>query len=123
MIPVQCDESQSCAKPDTECSGGICVCVAGYHIEVSSGDCVEDSNEGTSITRLPSVTDLRGRSFLSPNTRLECFLRGAKFLAKNLSGLKITWKTLMGLKIFPSEIFHVFFGFYSYLSEFELKSA
>ena len=29
---------------------------------------------------------MRDRSFLSPNTR---FLRGAKFLAKNLGGLKI----------------------------------
>ena len=56
---------------------------------------------------------LRGRSFLIPDTRLECFLRGAKFLAKNLRGLKITRKILRGLKItrkilrglkiFPSE--------------------
>ena len=56
---------------------------------------------------------LRGRSFLSSDTRLECFLRGAKFLAKNLRGakfsannlrgLKITRKILRGLKIFPPE--------------------
>ena len=56
---------------------------------------------------------LRDRSFLSLDTRLECFLRGAKFLAKNLRGLKITRKILRGLKItrkilrglkiFPSE--------------------
>ena len=32
--------------------------------------------------------NIRGWSFLSPDTRLECFLRGAKFLAKNLRGLK-----------------------------------
>ena len=31
---------------------------------------------------------LRGGSILSPDTRLECFLRGAKFLAKNLRGSK-----------------------------------
>ena len=37
---------------------------------------------------------IRGQSFLSPDTRLECFLRGAKFLAKNLRGLKITRKIL-----------------------------
>ena len=43
---------------------------------------------------------LRGQSFLSPDTRLECFLRGAKFLAKNLRGLKITRKILRGAK-FP----------------------
>ena len=59
------------------------------------------------------VSVIRGRSFLSPDTRLECFLRGAKFLAKNLRdlkitrkilrGLKITRKILRGLKIFPSE--------------------
>ena len=66
---------------------------------------------------------LRGRSFLSTDTRLECFLRGAKFLAKNLRGanffaknlrgakflaknsrgLKITQKILRGLKVFPFE--------------------
>ena len=41
---------------------------------------------------------LRGRSFLSTDTRLECFLRGAKFLAKNLRGLKIPQKILRGLR-------------------------
>ena len=46
---------------------------------------------------------IRGQSFLGPDTRLECFLRGAKFLVKNLRGLKITPKILRGLKIFPSE--------------------
>ena len=40
-----------------------------------------------------------GQSFLSPDTPLECFLRGAKFLAKNLRVLKITRKFLRGLKI------------------------
>ena len=43
---------------------------------------------------------LRGQSFLSPDTRLECFLRGAKFLVKNLRGLKITQKILRGMKNF-----------------------
>ena len=43
---------------------------------------------------------LRGGSFLSPDTRLECFLRGAKFLAKNLRGAKIISKNLRGVKIF-----------------------
>ena len=45
---------------------------------------------------------VRGRSFLSPDTQLECFLRGTKFLAKNLRGLKITRKIIRGLKILPS---------------------
>ena len=30
---------------------------------------------------------------------MECFLRGAKFLAENFRGLKITQKILRGLKI------------------------
>ena len=34
---------------------------------------------------------------------MECFLRSAKFLAKNSRGLKITRKILRGLKIFPYE--------------------
>ena len=42
---------------------------------------------------------VRGQSFLSPDTRLECFLRGAIFLAKNLRGLNITRKILRALKI------------------------
>ena len=46
---------------------------------------------------------MRSGSFLGQDTRLECFLRGAKFLAKILRGLKITRKILRGLKIFPSE--------------------
>ena len=48
-----------------------------------------------------SGISLRGGSFLSPDTRLECFLRGAKFFAKNLRGLKILTKNLRGLKISP----------------------
>ena len=40
---------------------------------------------------------LRGAKFLAKN------LRGAKFLAKNSRRLKITQKILRGLKIFPSE--------------------
>ena len=43
----------------------------------------------------------RGRSFLSPGTRSECFLRGVKFLAKNLRGMKIFWEIIRGMKIFP----------------------
>ena len=46
---------------------------------------------------------LRSQSFLISDTQLECFLRGAKFLAKNLRGLKIIRKILRGVKIFPSE--------------------
>ena len=42
-------------------------------------------------------------AFLNLDTRLECFLRGAKILVKNLRGLKISWKLLRGLKIFPPE--------------------
>ena len=45
----------------------------------------------------------KGPVFLSLDTRLECFLRGAKFFAKKFRGLKVTRKILRGLKIFPSE--------------------
>ena len=33
---------------------------------------------------------LVGGLFLSPDTRSECFLRGVKFLAENLRGMKIS---------------------------------
>ena len=44
---------------------------------------------------------IRGGSFLSPDTRLESFLRGAKIFAKNLRGAKISAKSSKGVwKIF-----------------------
>ena len=46
-------------------------------------------------------TNIRGGSFLSPDTRSECFLRGVKFLAKNLRGMKIFREIIRGMKIFP----------------------
>ena len=45
------------------------------------------------------VFNLRGGSFLSPDTRSECFLRGVKFLAENLRGMKISWEIIRGMKI------------------------
>ena len=47
---------------------------------------------------------LRGRSFLSPDTRLECFLRGAKFLAKNLRGARFLAKNLSGEKFLAKNL-------------------
>ena len=41
----------------------------------------DDVNDIQYLTRICEW--VRGQSFLSPDTRLECFLRGAKFLAKN----------------------------------------
>ena len=43
--------------------------------------------------------NIRGGSFLSPDTRSECFLRGVKFLAENLRGMKISRKIIRGMKI------------------------
>ena len=47
---------------------------------------------------------LRGRSFLSTDTQLECFLRGAKFLAKNLRGAKFYAKNLRGAKFLAKNL-------------------
>ena len=45
----------------------------------------------------------RGGTFLGLDTRLECFLRGAKFFVKNLRGVKFSRKIIRGLKIFLSK--------------------
>ena len=45
--------------------------------------------------------NIRGGSFLSPDTRSECFLRGVKFLSENLRGMKFSRKIIRGLKISP----------------------
>ena len=51
------------------------------------------------IFHLESVKTIRGGSFLSPDTRSECFLRGVKFLAENLRGMKISREIIRGMKI------------------------
>ena len=56
------------------------------------------SSNRSSVCRI-----LRGGTFLSPDTRLECFLRGAKFFVKNLRGVKFSRKIIRGLKIFLSK--------------------
>ena len=55
----------------------------------------------TNVIDYNTSTLLRGGSFLSPDTRSECFLRGVKFLAENLRGMKFSPKIMRGLKISP----------------------
>ena len=45
----------------------------------------------------------RGQSFLSPDTRSECFLRGAKFLAKILKGSENNPGNFKGCKFLVPE--------------------
>ena len=65
------------------------------------GQCFGDYVQVISEKINSYLLTLWGGSFLSPDTRSECFLRGVKFLSENLRGMKFSRKIIRGLKISP----------------------